>query len=346
LHHLIGPTAIKAPVYPYLLSIFIILFNSFSKVVIVIFQHLLILISAFLALKIGQELKRVKESELFFLIFIFYPSYIYYPNVIEVTNVFIFEISLFIYLAVKFYKLNDNKNLILLSVITGVIFLTQPIVVPIMSIVWIFLMRKNLRKIIIPLIIVLLMLFPWIIRNYIVFDKFIPFKSPFWLNVYSGYNEPKFGNNKYDIIEKRDKLKIDSLINAHVNDVEMEKYYKEVILKTINKEPILYLEKTLFQIYTYWWVPAHYLEDNRLEFILVRKIPVLLLNLLTIISFVYLFKLHPRLMSSILLVLIYFTLIYATTQTINIRYKLDIEWLQFIPISIYIGKFIRQYTIF
>lgn len=346
LYDLIGPTAIKVPLYPVMLSFFILIFNGLSKFAIVIFQHILLLFCSYFILKIGYELQKVRVSELFFLIFIFYPSYLYYPNVIEVTNVFICESIMFVYFSVKYYKLQSRQYLIILSILSGLIFLTQPIAVPIILAVWIYLLRNSITKIWVPLIVILLMQSPWIIRNYVVFDKFIPFKSPFWMNIYLGYHLPNFSNEDYDIIDGKDVAMIDSLINSYVNDVEMEQYYRDVVLRTIKKDPILYIEKTFFQIFTYWWVPNQYLNDNRLEFVIARKVPVFLLNLLTILSMVYLVRIYPKLIISMILVFLYFTLTYALTQTYNIRYKLDIEWLQFIAVTMYLERFIKKSTIF
>jgi heme O synthase-like polyprenyltransferase len=78
-----------------------------------------------------------------------------------------------------------------------------------------------------------------------------------------------------------------------------------------------------------------------MSFIAIRKIPVVILNILTLIGLFYMFKKDKTQALIIVLVLLSFTLVYGVTTNANIRYKLDIEWLQLIPASYFLLKIIK-----
>lgn len=339
----IGPTAIKTPVYPLILSLFILLFGTFAKIAIVIFQYFLASFIPLLLFKLSESLKLEKAGYIAAWLFMLHPSYFYYPNVIEVTNLFIPLILIFFIFSIKTYY-SDNKNLIIIfGLISGIIILTQPIVSPIVLAVLIFLIiKKQWKKAILSFLLIGVVLAPWTVRNYNTFHKIIPTKSPFWMNFYVGFLPYNLASQKYSIINKNDRNFIDSLNQSGINDVDIEPYYKQVASKLITSNPAIYLEKTAYQMLSYWWVPPRYFNNNTLKFLIVRKIPVIIINILFIIGIITLFSRNKKLSITILAILLYFTLIYGLTQVSNIRFKLDIEWLELIPIGILFAKILTN----
>ena len=97
-----------------------------------------------------------------------------------------------------------------------------------------------------------------------------------------------------------------------------------------SQSPILYAEKTLWQAVIYWLYPPRYFDDASISFLFIRKIPVYGLNLLLIISLYYAFRRDRKVFFAALSVFLFFTIVYSLTSSANIRYKLDIEWVQFI----------------
>lgn len=332
-----GITAFKAPFYPLLLTVFIFIFNTGAKLAIVIFQHFLLSLIPILLLKLGNSTSRKEIGYVSAWLFLIHPAYFYYPNVIEPTNVFILFSLISIIIGIESLKKTSQKSFILLGLLFGIILLIQPIVALILFAFLIFLLlKREFKKFTIVFSITLLVVSPWIIRNYIEFDKFIPGKSPFWLNFYVGYLPYYHANAKYNLLNKEDIRTIDSLKTTSINDVEMEKYYKKFFLRAINKSPVIYIEKTFYQMASYWWIPPKYFNDNRIQFILIRKLPVAILNLLTIVGFYFMFKTDKKYAVCIFAILFYFTAVYGLTQVANIRFKLDIEWLQLIVVSYFI----------
>ncbi len=58
------------------------------------------------------------------------------------------------------------------------------------------------------------------------------------------------------------------------------------------------------------------------------------LNILFIIGIVKLLTIDRKEALIIIAILTYFTLVYGLTQTANIRFKLDIEWIEFYAIAV------------
>jgi len=351
-----GATAIKAPAYPLFLSIFILLFGIYSKISIVITQHIIFSVIPFLLMKLSNEWGKYRKSEerwknigaISAWIFLLHPSYYYYPNVIETTNIFIPLVILFLITILSVFNSSDGqtkigvlRQYVIIGILSGLLFLTQPVIIPALAVLLlIFLFRKNYKLSLIYLTISILIVSPWAIRNYYEFGKFIPAKSPFWYNLYNGWLPEFHGNKKFDIIPNHEKQMIETKLIAGESDVEMEKTFKDVFIRNTESHKALYIEKTFYQMFYYWYMPPSYVSDTRLTYIYARKLPVIILNALFILGMLYLFKSDRKLLLIIFFSLLYFTLIYGLTHTANIRFKLDVEWLEFFVIANFILKII------
>ena len=352
LEYSVGATAIKVPVYPLFLSLFIKLFGSNAKFWIVLFQHIFIGLVPLMIYKLGIKTNLKKEFAIASLLFLIHPSYFYYPMVIEVTNIFIPLTLIWLLFYFDFKNsilsgINSAKYAIILGFFSGILVLTQPIIAPVLFIFILYLLFKfyktSFAKFAILFIIFLVVLSPWIIRNYYTFDKFIPTKSPFWMNLYEGFMPDNHLNKNFNLISNSTQNTIDSLKNV-INDVEMEKFYKPIVIETISNHPDLYLQKTFYQMFIYWWIPPRYFDNNSKQFLIVRKLPVIILSILFIIGLVQLFKRNKLSATAILFTLGYFTIFYGLTMVANIRFKLDIEWIELIAISSIFTSILRKYN--
>ena len=331
LYDSVAPTAMKTPVYPVFIYSIIAVFGA-SKLAVVIVQQLLSVITGLLLFRLARNYFTEKISTIIALAFLLHPSYFYYSNVIEVTNLFV---PLAILSATLFTELirsgadNSNRKWMLSSVVFALTILCQPIVTPIFFAAFIYLLYKKQYKRVAQFCAISCLVFsPWIIRNYAEFNKFIPTKTPFWMNIYLGYLDGSHGNSKYAVIPDSAFKHISMLSANGVNDVEMEKQYKATVTKLISANPQLYIEKTLWQGIIFWTYPPRYFSDGSKSFLLIRKIPVYLLDILLIVSLFYCYQNNKRLFAISIAVLLMFTLIYSLTSVANVRYKLDIEWLQ------------------
>jgi hypothetical protein len=165
------------------------------------------------------------------------------------------------------------------------------------------------------------------------FNKVVVVKSPFWMNFYLGYLADNNGSKRFGRITQETVREIDSL-RVTINDVVIEKKYKEIVVKEITGNTGLYVQKCIAQGILYWWVVPRYLKENGWRVMVGRKMPVLILNLLTLFGLVILYKKNKKLALIIIFTLLYFTIVYAMTSIANTKYKLDIEWIQLFPASL------------
>ena len=202
-------------------------------------------------------------------------------------------------------------------------------------------------KLIMPIIITFLIVFsPWIYRNTLVFHSIVVFKTPFWMNIYEGFYPSPGISSKYISIENQ--KSIDSLRQIN-NDFEMEKYYKPIVMNAISDDPKAYVLLSIDRFKQFWTIPHRY--DDRifsLPIIISRLIPQFLLSIGVLISTLLLSKQFKKNNYSIvyfhvflLFSVLYVSLIYSLTQSSNIRFKLDIEWIELLllyPLFEYISE--------
>lgn len=333
----VGSTAYKLPVYPLFLSTIIYLFpkNAFESIIII--QHIVYFFIPILFILIARLFNAEKIGILTGFIFLFSPAYFFYSNIIEVTNVFIPILLIWTYFYLKIYLKNYKTNYIyiLFSLITAILFLTQIVVVPISILLIIYLLiskKLNFKNWISIVVFSSVFYSPWVIRNYIVFDRFIPTKTPVWQNIYLSYTSSVNILDDVKLISDKNSEEIFRL-RRHVSEFEMEKIYKRETLKVLDgKQKIVFL-KMAQNVMLLWYVPSRYYYDNSLKIIFGRKIFVLLLNFFTIISLFYLFKSNRKLFYLSILFFINFTLPYSVGHAANTRFKLDFEWYQYFLVS-------------
>ena len=143
----------------------------------------------------------------------------------------------------KNYK--TNYIYILFSLITAILFLTQIVVVPISILLIIYLLiskKLNFKNWISIVVFSSVFYSPWVIRNYIVFDRFIPTKTPVWQNIYLSYTSS--GNILDEVKLISDKSNEETFqLRKHVSEFEMEKIYKRETLKVLDgKQKIVFLK--------------------------------------------------------------------------------------------------------
>jgi len=322
------PTAMKAPVYPFFLSVFIWAFGDASKVVIALVQHALFAFLPILFLRIGTALKMEDLGKLAALMFLIHPSYLYYPTVIEATNLFVPLALCWSLVALRLANASTKLlDFITFGVLSSVLMLTQPIaILPIVACIAIG-FRTNAKSLLIIFTAMLLPIGVWTARNWLVFEKVIPTKSPFYMNLYVGLLPEYSGLKQFEFLDSTKIQHLNSLQKV-LDDVQMESHYKAAFLEAVKSKPLLYAQKTCWQALLYWLFPPRYFENLSLQFVVVRLLPVVVLNVLFVWGTMKMWRTRRKLALSILLVMLYFTAVYAFTHVANIRFKLDIEWLE------------------
>jgi hypothetical protein len=317
-----GPTALKTPVYPLFLSLpsFI---GEFGKFFACGLQHILWFFASLFIYKASSIRFGSRFAFVASLLFALHPAYVYYPFVLESTALTVPLFILFWYLA-EYSKLQslNTKIPMLIGWLTA---LTQPILLPGILALQLFYFGK--KRNVISLILTALVIFtPWTIRNAMTFDAFIPTKSPMWMNFYEGMQKD---------VTTQEQVHIESA-RRYMNDVELEKEYKAIVLRQFSENFPTYVNRSFHRFTEFWSLPDRYRNQMWTPAIIVSRIlPQLLLGIGLFLSILMIIKMSNHLsiddrhfLIILIGILIYVSIIYSLTQAANIRFKLDVEWLQ------------------
>ena len=111
---------------------------------------------------------------------------------------------------------------------------------------------------------------------------------------------------------------------------------------SVNLEGV-FLKKMAQNVVLLWYVPSRYFYDSSLSIVIGRKFYTVALNLMTILSFVYFYRLgRKKMILGYLVVFIGFTFPYAIGHAATTRFKLDFEYLQYVLVAAYLYSIVIQ----
>ena len=340
----VGPTAYKLPAYPIFAAAFIQIFGSNAKIFVIIFQHLIYSFLPFMFIEIFKQLGKDKTAYMASWLFLFSPAYFYYSNVIEATNLFIPIFALWIFQAIRVYKSKRTKiEFSILALFTALVALTQAIAVPVMLAYFILLFRKIKAKEFAFIVILAAMLYsPWVIRNFMVYDTIVLSKSPVWNNIYIGYLPDCQYFESLKLVPEQVYVRNDSLRTC-TRDIAMEPEYRKSV-EDINKtHPYIFIKKWAANLLYLWYAPPKYLADSSLIILITRKIYVIVLFIFTVLGIWRLSRDYRKAALLLILAFALFSLPYMISQAVNIRYKLDFEWMQFFVVAYYFQRIMEKF---
>lgn len=328
-------TALKTPIYPLFLTFFAMLPDFTGTLLASASQHILLFIANILLMWALTLQYGRKYGNIIGLLFLVHPAYFYYPFILESTALTVPLSVLYLFMVMRYLHEHSKVNNWLRYSIGWIIALCQPIFFPIICMSMIIKRKTDSYvSLLFPIIISFMIVFsPWIYRNKLVFDSIVVFKSPFWMNIYEGFYPSNGKESKY--ISKENQTTIDSLRNMY-NDVKMEQYYKPIVMKTIGDYPADYVMLSIDRFKQFWTIPHRY-DNNIFSFsiIISRIIPQFLLTIGVLLSTLVLIKYKERhnvytiyVHTFLLISILYVSIIYSLTQSSNIRFKLDIEWIE------------------
>ena len=209
------------PLYAYYLYILSFLnFEDQNFVLLVLFSQIILAsISVVIFYKLNKNFFPQKISLFSSLLFSFFPLYLYASAQIS-------SISLTIFLAIYFYyfffKIKNNKkyiNIILYSLVGGLLILCNREFIAIIilsSFYLLFFYKISFKKILLIILVTSITISPYLVRNYIVFDKII-------MGAGFGYNLWK-GNNPNSKVEGSEFVN-ENLKNL-INKIPRDKFYR------------------------------------------------------------------------------------------------------------------------
>ena len=342
-----GGTAFKLPVYPFCMAIFIWLFGDNALFGLAIFQAILSFSIPILIYKTVRLFGLGKTGITAGFLFLLSPAYFLYPGNMEATNVFVPILLFWFYLYFRIWFSLENKNLdfIIFGVVTAFLFLTQVVIVPLSGLMILALLifkKANFKNFSYLVLTIVLLYSPWIIRNYYVFDKFVPSKTPTWQNIYYGFTENGQLLDDLKLISKERDHELYQTRDEN-SELVMEDIYKNEVKKVTHFEPHFFIKKAMSNFFCLWFVPPKYFDDNSLSVLLGRKMYVLVINLLTLISLIFIYRKSKIMFWFSLLFIANFSFPYMIGHANNIRFKLDFEWFQLILIAYLLAELYKYY---
>ena len=195
-----APTVFMMPGLPYVLAFFMKLFGQFGGITAIrIVQAILQVFSLLLIFYIARKIFDSKVAIIAVIFDLFYIVEFWVPNLILTETFFKFFVLCLVYFSL--YALDEHKTkfYVLGGIFLGLATLFRPTIVmfPILILImWIIKrvkFRYGFKYTVIVGLAFCIVLSPWWIRNYVIFNRFIPFTlstgNPMWQGTFINYNQ-------------------------------------------------------------------------------------------------------------------------------------------------------------
>ena len=336
------PNVWMPPLYAYYLYFFSF-FNLEQQ------QYIQLILSSQIFLSLLSVVIFYKINKLFFsqqisffgsLLFSLFPLYLYACGQISSVTLQVFLTLLFLYFIFQFLKKRNFISIFLLSFIGGLSILLRGefVLILLISFLYLFFYFKiTIKNISLMILIILLTISPYLIRNIIVLDTITITKS-------LGYNLWK-GNNPSSLVEGG--VIIDENLKKEINNIPKDKFYginfNKVFLdratENIINDPIRYLTLFTKKFMSFLFIDIHSSRQNYYKPL--HYLPVLLLAITSLIGIILSDKKSNKLNY---LILIYFVnIIIFSFFFILPRYKLFIFPFQIIFTNVLIEYISKRY---
>lgn len=272
------PSVYMPPLYSFFLYFFYLM--NFSNIItvkiILIIQCILSTFSVSILYKLFRTYFPDHAAKLIVIIFLCYPLNFYSPLLISSVSLQIFLFCFFLYLLFEFDKKN---NYLILGIISGLLLLIRGefYLVLIIGYISLFFKKKNISKILISFIISVLIVSPYLYRNYKVFNEVVITKSSgfnLWRgnNIFSDINGFYANDHNYpNLVKDKNKIVFDLRKKNKLNlyEIEVDNYLKNRALKNIQNNPEkyfkLYIKK--FLSYLFYNYESNYPGYNKIYII-------------------------------------------------------------------------------
>jgi len=328
------------------------IFNSEELLIIAvrIIQSLLLILNAFLVYKIALIVFKDKiVSFVSFFIVLFYPFFIYYQGLLLSETIFISILLFGFYYIYKWYESSFEINKYFFLANFFLVFsiyskATITILPPFLLATFALLNKKDFKNILKIFFFSFLswgvLMSPWWIRNYTIFDRFVPFTTSSGANFYLGNNNM----NKYggcDWLKDANTTFVKSMKN--LSELEKNQRFKEKAVRFIYDNPSRFVELMWLKIKRFYNIQFNN-EDLRKSFLNVISIfsygTIFMMFLLSIVLNLK----NWRKFSAIYMLFLYFTLIHVIVIA-SLRYRLPLEPFMILMASysfVYLIRYIKK----
>tara|TARA_B100000029_G_scaffold515027_1_gene620161 strand:+ start:1335 stop:2624 length:1290 start_codon:yes stop_codon:yes gene_type:complete len=352
------PNLWMPPLYAYYLYIFSFfgLENNNYVLLILLTQVFIASISVVVFYKINKLFFSKKISFYSSLLFSLIPIHIYASSQISSITLQIFSYMLFIYLFFQIGREKKFSSIIIFSIVSGFILLLRSEfqAIFVLSLIYLFIFFKvPLKKVLLIFLISLITISPYLIRNYIIFEK-ITLAETFGYNLWKGNHPYAMRNSLVEGYEFPVDLSETTNLNENMKQqspeiidgfivlqaipkdknyrLKFNKFFLNQAIDNIKNEPYSYLVFFFKKVASFLLINLKSSDPN--YFNPLHYIPVLVLGVTSLIG-IGLSNKKSREINY--LILIFFSLVFIfSTVSILPRYKLIIIPLQIIFTNIFI----------
>ena len=336
------PSSYMPPLYPFILLFLKIV--SFDKInilsLIFSFQILLSIISIYIFYKINKQFFSFKISITNSFIFSFFPL-----NIYAVTQTS--SITLQIFLSLLFLKYfflttinSSNKNIIIFSIICGLSLLTRGefILILIPTLIYKLIFKKiNILNLIKILLISFIIVSPYLVRNYINFEK-IHIANVTGYALWKG-NNPSLKVEGFENFNKFEDIKseLENIPYDNFYETKRDNIFFKAAMKNILGEPDVYLLLYIKKIFSFYFFDINSTYKNYYHFM--HIIPIALISILSLPGFVVFLRSKDFHQRYLMIYLVIYILIFSLFFILP-RYKLAI-----LPIQIILSTYSVNYLL-
>ena len=328
------PTLLRPPLYPYFISCVYYIFG-FKPQIIVVCHVIINSLMIYFVYRIAKEVFNEKTAILSSFICAFYLPFIWFLPRLYNENIFNFLLACSMFYVVLVFCNLSLINSIILGILIGLASLCkgQMILFPFVLLPGLIYRyrgekTKFCKHYAIILLTFLLSLSPWVIRNYIVSEKFVPTQFGGAIHFMRGNESAKinlgFFHQNHGIamkkaFEKEGQIieKFESLNKRKITEVELDEIFNKIAFNYIKENPIEFLEKIRIGCLHFWYLGESKIKSMGMALL---QFPVLMLALL---GFYLALKKRIKCIFPLYSVILYFTLVHAAILPIS-RYSIPI----------------------
>ena len=346
------PSVYMPPMYPFFIYLIKIItsFEGDNLIHLIIFiQIILSTYSVYVFYQLNQNFFSEKLSLINSFIFSFVPLNLYACGQISSINLQIIFSLLFLKFFLLIIKEPITKNIIIFSMVSGLSILTRGEFILIFAgMIFFILLNKKIKFInfVKITLIVLLVISPYLVRNYIHFNQIFIVKS-LGFNLWKGNNQLSTVDG-FENIEKNEftslKYKLDNLEKNKYYEVSKDKIFLKEAIYNINNNLLRYFKLFLKKYLSYYFIDINSKYPNYYNFF--HIFPIILISLLSFPG-LFVFYRKKKIENKCFGLYLFLNLMIFSIFFILPRYKLAILPVQIILASyffIYIIKKLNKVT--
>jgi len=340
----------EMPMTAIIYSLFYGIFETKESLIIFVrvFQSSLLILQAYILYCISLKLfKDQIAAYLTYTIVLFYPFFIFYQGLLLSENIFITLLIVSFYYIYTWYEDNFKINshfilanffLIMTIYSKGTLSILPPLLLTSFYFINRYNWRNTLKVFFLSTLLYLSFMSPWWIRNYILFDQFIPFTTSSGMNLY-------LGNNKYNLSGGADwskdvNIREVSRMFSIEDELLQNNAFKEKALNFISNNPDRFVELAWLKLKRFYNIipNADVYKQGYYKWVsLISYGSIIILFILSLIIHLKYFKK----LSAIYILFIYYTLIHVIVIA-SLRYRLPLEAFMILLGTPVLSKFITM----